>query len=792
MHSGGGDMKKKYELEVGSLKEHYDYLPDFEDIFEINGYDELIGQERAEAAIRYGLEMKGLEYNIFVCGKSAMGKKSFVMKVLSEYSLKGKKPLDWCYVYNFEDEYSPMAISLPSGKAMEFKKDLEILIKEFRDELVERLYADEYESEKSGIMDTYQSRLSEMIEHLYEEAVNKGFSVKNTSEGFAFTPLTDEGKEMTEKEYNELPQEKKKDINERVASLKIQALEILKETRQSKENMSHKIKELGDKVCDAILSPRIRTLEKKYSSENNTLLKYMELLHKDLKENIDMFLLDENEEEYDEAFFKRYYVNIMTCSEGNGMPVVYEDNPEYSNLMGVVKYESKGGNLVTDFTFIQPGSLHKANGGLLVIDAMQLLLSYQGWNALKRCLLSGRIAIDNLKNQLDIIPIRGIKPAEIPLDVRVVLLGSPEVYYLMYSNDQDFKELFTIKADFDDVIRNEAASAMKLIGFISSSCRSHNTLGITRSGVKEILKYSSRLAEDRKYFSASLKKIVEIIKQSDALARRKGSRVIDKDHIKECLSLEENRFGLLKKRMLDLYKDGKFIAKLSGSRVGEINALSVISLGDTVVGKQNRITAATFVGKSGVINIEREAALSGNIHNKGILILSGYLGETFGQMQQLSFNASICFEQLYNGIEGDSASAAELIAIISSLGDIPIKQGIAITGSVNQRGEVQPIGGVNTKIEGFFDICSMYGLDGGNGVIIPKLNQDDLVLRDDILEAVGNKLFHIYAVGSIEECFEILWDRPEHGEDGVFNEVKKRVASKLETYNTILSPAKRR
>lgn len=783
-------MKNKYELEASCLEEQYDYLPDFENTFEINGYDELIGQERAEEALRYGLEMKGPEYNIFVCGQNAVGKRSFVMKLLSQYSDKGKKPLDWCYVYNFEDEYSPMAISLPSGKAKEFKKDVELLIKSFGDELADRLYADEYESEKSRIVDSYQDNISEMIQRLYEEAKERGFSVKNTSEGFAFIPLTDDGKEMTEKEYNELPQIKKKDIYEKVAILKIQALEILKETRRSKKAMSCKIKELGDRICDEILSDRINDIIKKYGEDNKQLLKYMQLLSNDLKDNMDVFLAGEVEDEHDEAFFKRYYVNIMTCSECNGMPVVYEDNPEYSSLLGVVKYESKGGNLVTDFTFIQPGSLHKANGGIIVIDAMQLLSSYQGWNALKRCLINRRITIDNLKNQLDIIPIRGIRPEEIPLDVKVVLLGIPEVYYMMYKYDQDFKELFTIKADFDDVIRNEASSAMKLVGFISSSCRKYNTLGITRPGVKEILKYSSRLVDDRKYFSASLKKIVGIIKQSDVIARESGSKVIDKEHIKECIKLEDQRYGLFKKRMMDLYRDGKYVARLSGSMIGEVNAISVISLGDTVVGKQNRITAATFAGKSGVINIEREADLSGNIHNKGILILSGYLGETFGQKTQLSFNASVCFEQMYNGIDGDSASAGELIAIMSSLGDIPIKQSIAITGSVNQRGEIQPVGAINTKIEGFFDICSIFGLDGSHGVIIPRLNQDELVLRDDILEAVRNERFHIYAVDSIEECFEILWDSPEG--EGNFKEVMKRIISKLESYNSMLGYVKKR
>lgn len=783
-------MIKKYELDTRDLEDNYDYLPDFENTFEINGYDELIGQERAEAALRYGLEMKGSEYNIFVCGQSAMGKKSFVMKLLSQHSVKGQRPLDWCYVYNFEDEYSPMAISLPPGRARGFKKDVEFLIKDFEGELLDRLYSDEYEAEKSRIVDFHQDNISKMIEKLYEDAESRGFSVRSAAEGFAFIPLTADGKEMTEKEFNELSQEKKKDINEKVAALKVQALEILKETRRSKSVMSNKIKELGDRICDDILSSKINHIVEKYGKENKKLVRYMRLLQNDLKANMDAFLINEEDDEYDETFFKRYYVNVMTCSECNGMPVVYEDNPEYSSLTGVIKYESKGGNLVTDLTFIQPGSLHKANGGVLVIDAMQLLGSYQGWNALKRCLIKRRIAIDNLKNQLDIIPIKGIKPEEIPLDVKVVLLGSPEVYYMMYNYDQDFRELFTIKADFDDVIRNDASSAMKLVGFISSNCRTCNTLGITRAGVKEILKYSSRLAEDRKYFSASLKNIVEIIKQSDAIARGTGSEVIDKNHIKKCISLEDERHGLLKKRILDLYKDGKYIAKLSGSMIGEINAISVISLGDTVVAKQNRITAVTFAGKSGVINIEREASLSGNIHNKGVLILSGYLGETFGKKMQLSFNASVCFEQLYNGIDGDSASAGELIAIMSSLGDIPIKQGIAITGSVNQKGEIQPIGGVNTKIEGFFDICSVFGLDGSHGIIIPRRNQDELVLRDDVLDAMRNKLFHIYAVYSVEECFEILWDNPEA--EGSFTEVKKRITSKLESFNTLLSSVKRK
>ena len=320
-------MKNKYELDATSIGTHFEYLPDFEDVLEINGYDELIGQERAEEALRYGLEMKGPEYNIFVCGQSSVGKKSFVMKTLSQYKAKGEKPWDWCYVYNFEDEYNPLAIRLPSGRAKDYKEDMNRLLEEFAEELVDRLYSDEYESEKSVIVDAYQDRLSEMTEKLYTEAEGRSFNVKSTSEGFAFIPLADE-KEMSEKDYNELPQEEKKAINDRVAVLKAMALDILKETRQSKAAMNQKIKELGDGICDDILSHRIRNIIDKYGEGNVQLIRYMELLERDMKDNIDQFLIDADDEEYDESFYKRYYINIMCCSQCEGMPVVYEDNPE--------------------------------------------------------------------------------------------------------------------------------------------------------------------------------------------------------------------------------------------------------------------------------------------------------------------------------------------------------------------------------------------------------------------------------------------------------------------------------
>ncbi|MDF2674802.1 MAG: peptidase, partial [Clostridiales bacterium] len=718
----------------------FDFIPMFDNSSEISPYKDIIGQTRAVDALDLGLIMNKKGYNIYVSGQSGTGKRSYLINKIIEYARKWPSPADWCYVHNFLDGNKPIAISLKSGSAYEFKEDMEDFINELFERVPKSFTMEDYEKQRNSIMERYQKDILHLADKLHEESKLMSFSVKSTNEGFAFVPLKEE-KEMSEKEYNELNEMEREAINTKVSQLKLVALDVLRQTKMFKRYMAEELKELDDTTALEITSERIENLKDKYGY-NEKIIEYLDVIKNDIIDNIDAFMDYENQEDkYDENFFKRYFINVLVSNRDvEGLPVVFEDIPEYHNILGIVEYENKLGTLVTDFTMIQPGSLHKANGGYIIIDALQLLSSYQGWNALKRSLKSESIFIENLKNQFDIIPLATLKPEEIPLNLKVILIGNPYIYYLLYNMDEDFKELFKIKSEFDEEIKNINGVGIKVIGFISHYCNENKILPITRAGIIQLLKYSCRITENRKYYSASMNRIINIIEQAETIAKLRGMELIDEQSIKETIYGIEKRHGLYKDKILNMYRDGMYILELKNSKIGQINGLSVIDLGDVRVGKQNRITVTTFAGRDGVINIERETNMSGNIHSKGILILSGYMGEIFGQNSLLSFNASICFEQLYGDVDGDSASAAELIALMSSLGDVPINQGIAVTGSVNQKGEIQPVGGLNEKIEGYFDICSLYGLDGNQGVIIPYTNIDNLVLNDEVIYAVDKGL----------------------------------------------------
>lgn len=775
------------ELGRKELELNFDFLPLFDNSSEISPYKDIIGQDRAVEAIELGLMMKKKGYNIYVSGINGTGKRSYLIKKVIEHAKKEPSPPDWCYVYNFLDGNRPLAICLKTGTSYKFKEDVEGFVNELFEKVPKAFSMEEYEKQRNLIIEKYQKEILHLADKLHVESKELSFSVKSTNEGFAFIPLKDE-KEMSEKEYNELDEIEREDINQKVSHLKLIALDVLRQTKKLKKDMSDELKQLDDSVSLEVLSENIKYLMGKYGY-NKKIVDYLENLKNDIIENIDAFMdYNRRDEKYDENFYKRYFINIIVCNKDvEGAPVIFEDIPEYHNLLGIVEYESKSGTMVTDFTMIQPGSLHKSNGGYIIIDALQLLSSYHGWQALKRSLKSESILIENLKNQFDIIPLATLKPEEIDLNVKVILLGSPFVYYLLYSIDEDFKELFKIKADFDEEIRNTNGVGIKILGFISYYCEENGIMPITRNGIIELLKFSCRLTEDRKYFTGSMNRIVDIIEQSEVLAKNRGLNEIDEFCIKDTLLAVQRRYNLYRDKILNMYRDGIYILDLKDKKIGQINGLAVIDMGDIRVGKQNRITVTTFAGKDGIINIEREANMSGKIHSKGIMILSGYIGENFGQNKLLSFNASICFEQLYGEVDGDSASAAELIALMSSLGDIPISQSIAVTGSVNQKGEIQPVGGLNEKIEGFFDICSLYGLDGKQGVIIPYSNIDNLILKDEVLEAVTKGLFKIYAVRKIEECFEILCDdiTNNRGKRKIIDIIRESIENKLEKYNSM-------
>ncbi|KMT21394.1 Lon protease family protein [Clostridium cylindrosporum] len=787
-------MHYKKELTYKDLLMNFDFLPEFKDTSEISGYKGIIGQDRAIEAVEFGLSIYRKGYNMYVSGSMGTGKRSYILDKLKRHAKELPTPHDWCYVYNFHDPYKPKALKLNSGTAYNFKEDI--------DELINLLYKDVpksfsdhiYERERNDIIDKYKKMISKVVSVLQQRAGENSFKVKNTSDGFAFVPISG-NEEMSEKEYDELEEDKKEEINSKVSELKLVALEVIKKTKEIKKEMANELKELDTKVALTIMDDSIKNLRKVYGY-NEDILDYIEDLEIDIIENIDIFIDYEDEkdsEEFDESFFKRYSVNVFISSRDvEGAPVIYEEQPEYSSLIGSIEYENKQGSLVTDFTMIKPGSLHIANGGYIVLEAEALLKSYGGWIALKRSLKTQKVSIESLqslKNQYDIISLTNLEPDEIPLDIKVVLLGSPYIYYLLYNNDEYFREFFKVKAEFDEEIKNCSSNSLKILGFISNYCEENNIPPITRDGVKEILRYSCRSADSRNYYTGRMEKIVDLIEEAAIFSKENKEKQISRKNIKNALKNIERRHGIYKDKTMERYEEGKYIVDTKGYKVGEINGLSVIDIGDFRFGKQSKITVSTYASRSGIVNIEREVDMSGNIHSKGVLVLSGYFNETFGKTNSISFGASICFEQLYGGVDGDSASLAELITLISSLSDIPLNQGIAVTGSVNQKGIVQPVGGLNEKIEGFFEVCKRFGLDGSQGVILPSRNVAELILSDEVIEAVKNGLFHIYPVESIDECFNIICSKElcNSNQGKAYESIKNSVMDKLNLYKKIFS-----
>lgn len=784
-------MCSNLELKVESLKLIMDNLPEFTSTEEFEPFDGVIGQKRATQSLELGLNMDSKEYNIYISGKTGTGKTGYIVRKIEEYANTMDAPDDWCYVYNFDKPSNPLAISLKAGTAMKFKGDLANFIKFVAKEVPIFFNSKNYDDEKHSITDKYDRIMMEMTKNLSSKARELDFDVRQASTGeFVFIPLKEE-KEMTEEDFENLSDEERNNLEDAVTTLRNYSVDVIKQTRNLNKKMDEELKELDERIAETIISSPMEELLDKYGI-NEAVINFLKALKKDLIENISNFV--ENEEKSDKAelinlFFRRYEVNVIVSNSANkGAPVVFADSCQVGQLFGNIQYENKLGNMLTDFTLISPGYLHKANGGFLIIKAHELLSNPHSWEILKRSINLKTISIDNSKFALDLMPISTINPEEIPLKVKVILLGSNLMYSLLLERDMDFEKLFKIKAEFDSEIEASSDNIDSLIGFLSHYVRKNNLPHISREGISKLLKYSSKLVEKRNKFSASMSKVLKIVDLAAYFAKVDKASLIEGKHVDKALEENEAMHGLVRQKVLDMYNDKKYVVDLKGNSVGQINGLSVDHYGDCTIGQQHKITVSTYAGREGIINIEREAEMSGSIHDKGIMILSGFLGQLVGQQIPISFNASIVFEQLYSGIEGDSASAAELIALLSSLSDVPLKQSLAITGSVNQRGDIQPIGGVNHKVEGFFDICSIFGLDGSHGVIIPSANLDELILKDKVIEAVEKGLFHIYAVNSIKECLEILCvnSSEKDAQEDILDNIKQKIISKLKSYNDVL------
>lgn len=773
-------MKSYKKLSYKELKKFYNPREfKFKTTKELKGLYGIIGQERAVKAMEFGLDVKNSKYNIFVSGIKGTGKTSYCISTITERALQEETPDDWCYVYNFKEPDKPKAINLPAGMGKEFREDMEFLIRDLLTEVPKTFISEDYEKNKNDIIKKFQEEKTDLLEILSNYARELGFEIKNASAGLIFVPLKD-GNKLSDEEYNLLEESEKEKYEEKAEKLQMKAIEILKKIKMLEKEAKKKLKDFEKMTAHFVVKPITEVLFEKYKKYDKVIC-YIKEVEEDIVENIADFELLAEEELGSNINIKeiapRYYVNLFVDNSGlKGAPVVIEFNPTYNNLAGLVEYENEKGTLRTDFTMIKSGAIHRANGGYLILQADQLLREPYAWTFLKRILNTGEIRIESLRHLLGITSIATLNPEAIPVNLKVVLIGSPYIYSLLYSYDEDFHKLFKIKVDFDSVMDNNHENIMKMAYFICSYCQSEGLKHFDKFGVLKVLEYSNRLAGSQKKLSTRFNKIIEILIEAETFSNYDGSKLITAKHVEKAIKEKKYRVNRIEERIDELYKDGKIIIDIKGKQVGRINGLAVIDMGDYTFGKPSVITVSTYAGSKGIINIEREVELSGNIHDKGVMILEGFLNENFCKNEPLNITTKICFEQSYNGVDGDSASSTELYAILSSIGDIPLKQYIAVTGSVNQKGEIQPVGGVTEKVEGFYNICKRLGLTGEQGVMIPVQNVDDLVLDDEVIEAVREGKFHIYAVATIKEGIEILTDKK-------YEEVRQIVQNKLKEYS---------
>ncbi|SHJ87276.1 lon-related putative ATP-dependent protease [Caminicella sporogenes DSM 14501] len=777
-------MRKYKELSYEQLKMIYNPRDfKFKTTKELKSSYSIIGQERAVKAMEFGLDVKNSKYNIFVCGQKGTGKTSYTISSVKERAVKEKTPDDWCYVYNFREPNRPKAINLPAGKGREFKEDMEFLIRDLLTEVPKTFVSEDYEKNKNDILKEFQEKKSELLEELFDFGRRLGFEIRNAVSGLILVPIKN-GKNLSDEEYDELSEREKEEYEKKAEELQIKAIEILKKIKILEKEMKKKLRDFEKMIAHFMVKPMIEVLIEKYKSYSRV-LDYIKEVEEDIIENIaDFKVLGEEDLGANIDIKKiapRYYVNLFVDnSEQSGAPVIVECNPTYNNLAGLIEYENEKGTLKTDFTMIKAGAIHRANGGYLILQAQQLLGEPLSWIFLKRVLNTGEIKIESLRHLLGISSVATLNPEAVPVKLKIILIGSPYIYNLIYNYDEDFHKLFKIKVDFDSVMENNHENIMKMANFISYYCQSEGLRHFDKKGVIKVLEYSNRLAGSQKKLSTKFNKIIEILIEADVFAGYDGNKFITEKHVEKAIIEKKRRVNKIEEKINELYREGKIIIDVKGKKVGKINGLAIIDMGDYMFGRPNVITVSTYAGNNGIINIEREVKLSGNIHDKGVMILEGFLNERFCRREPLNLTTKICFEQSYSSIDGDSASSTELYAILSSIGDIPLKQYIGVTGSVNQKGEIQPVGGITEKIEGFYYTCKQLGFTDEQGVMIPFKNIDEIVLDDEIIEAVKRGKFHIYPVSSIEEGIEILTDK-------TYEEVEEIILSKMKEYNKTIN-----
>jgi len=754
----------------------------FETTAELPALAEVIGQERAVTAVDFGVGIHSKGYNIYALGPNGTGKWSTVLEFLSREAPGLPVPDDWVYVNNFAMPYRPNAIRLPSGSACEFKHDMEKLVEELQAAITLAFEGDEYEKQKQEIAKAVSERQEAKLDTLREKAETDRFTMVRTPAGLAFAPKTPEGETMSRDQYNALPEDQQKRVDEGLSSLNQELQQVMRQVRQDEKGGRESLRELDSQVTTYAAKHLVEDVKEKWGLHEE-MVGFLDAVLADVIENADDFKKSDEDspvsfmgmalspKQRTEATFRKYQVNVLVDNgQTTGAPVIRDSNPTLQQLVGRVEHLAQFGTLVTDFNMIKPGSLHAANGGFLVMEARELLMKPYAWDALKRSLKTGEIGIEDAAKQLGLATTSTLDPEPIPLEVKIVLVGEPMIYYLLLQLDPDFQELFKVKADFDTIAERTKQNEDLYARFVASVCRAEELPPFSAEAVARVVEHGSRAVQDQEKLTTRFLTISDLVREAAYWAASRNGRpdsaVVQAEDVERAIGQQVYRSNRIEERLREMITDGIILVDTEGAVTGQINGLAVSAMGDYAFGNPSRITATHRLGEGEVIDIEREVEMGGPIHSKGVLILAGYLGAKYASDRPMSLTVRLVFEQNYSGVEGDSASSAELYAILSSLSGLPIQQRLAVTGSVNQHGQVQAIGGVNEKVEGFFAVCSARGLQGDEGVLIPETNVRNLMLKAEVREAVAAGKFHLYPVRTIDQGIAILTGVPAGEPDG--------------------------
>ena len=787
-------MRKIKELKAADLTFKVNASQfNFKTTDDISGYNGIIGQKRALETVETALEMPQKGFNLYVCGNVGMGKMPYVLSIVNKLAKTKPVPNDLCYIHNFENSNEPIAISLKAGLGRTFKEDMNRFISYVRKDLLKVFSSENYEKEKKVITKKYQDKKNEILSKFDKYTTSQGFKIKTATDGIYFSPIYN-GNVLNEEQFNALDESVKAGFKEKSPKIQQETLVIMKQLEELEKECSAKVNDWQANMVTYIVSKNTNDLKIKYKG-NLKIQNFLYSVQEDVLKNAEYFKTNTDntsptphpQMRPQPRPWEKYRVNLVVNNENlEHAPVVVCSNPTYYDLFGKLEYENYMGSIKTDHTMLKAGVFYKANGGYLLVNARDLITNMTIWEAFKRVIRNSELTIDSSRDMTTPVTMIGIKPESVHIHAQIVLFGSEAIYQQLSNLDSDFKKLFKMKADFDDSIDKDADTVRRTIEYVAYVTKKEHLLPFKSDAVKAIIEYSSRCAGDKTKLTAMQVDITDIIIESAHIAKVAGKRCVDAEDVKTSRDNRKKRYGKYNDGIMKMIEEGSVLISTSGSDVGRINGLTILNTGDSSFGKPVRITANTYMGRNGIVNIEREVSMSGTTHSKGVFILSAYIGEKFAQEFPLCFNASICFEQLYNGVDGDSASSTELYAILSSLSGVPIKQGIAVTGSVNQKGEIQPIGGVSDKIEGFYEVCKMQGLTGEQGVIIPYQNVKNLMLKQEIVDAVEKGMFHIYPVSTIDEGIEILTGVKygKYSEEKGFEKdsISEKVYNKLKKY----------